>query len=538
MRKSNLKEAKGDMYSFVSHTWNPIKGKCEHGCAYCYMNRLGEKAKPVRLDEKLLNDDLGTGNFIFVVTGTDMFAENVEKEVIIAVLDYCDKFDNKYLFQSKNPRRFLEFIEHPVFKKSVICTTIESNRDYLEVMNNAPKIEERIAAMEEIATKGIETYVTIEPIMDFDLKELVELIKRCKPSQVNIGAKTKCKTEIPEPTREQVLNLIEELEKFTTVEEKKNLERLTNIEKIMKKELAQIENQVVKSIPMRVRIIEETEDGNFTSKEVTKKFALIKENRPILDKNVYYFLNTIHTGKYNKKLPILTIEATKLLGKCNIVDFEGNTISEEEAPEYLVTLDGQHRIKAFSLINIANKGTDEEIVIPNVQIEENIDNVSEYLVDINTAGHDWTLADKYCVCAITSENKTIQKIHELIKKGFNPSAAAMICTGTKISSSRLNKLLKEGDISFIKKEKEEELLKRAEQYFIKGVCILGDNIKMLSKRYFVSGFISFATSLTTEEAITALENLTKEDFKEIKQETEFIEKLKNTLESVMLPLAS
>lgn len=529
-RNTNLKEAKGDMYSFVSHTWNPIKGKCEHGCAYCYMNRLGEKTKPVRLDEKLLNDDLGTGNFIFVVTGTDMFASNIPSEWITKTLDYCDKFDNKYLFQSKNPRRFLEFIEHSVFKKSVICTTIESNRDYSEIMCNAPKIEERVSAMEKIAAKGLETYVTIEPIMDFDQEELAEMIKRCKPTQVNIGARTGRKIEMPEPTRKQIVNLIEELEKFTTVEEKKNLSRLTNIEKNMKKEVTQISKQEVKSISMRVRIIEETEDGNFTSKEVSRKFALIKENRPIIDKNVYYFLNTIHSKKYNKKLPILTIEATKLLGKCNIVDFEGNPISEEEASEYLVTLDGQHRIKAFSLINIANKGTGEEVVIPNVQIEENIDNVSEYLVDINTAGHDWTLVDKYCVCAITSESKTIKKIHELIKKGFNPSAAAMICTGKKITSTQLTKLLKEGDTSFINKEREDELLKRAEQYFVKGSCILGDNIKMLSKRYFVIGFTHFADSRDDQgEGVLALSKLTLDDFAKIKLEGDFIDRLKSAL---------
>lgn len=534
--KLNLVKENGEMYKFVTHTGNAIKGICKHDCDYCYM-KTKKNLKEIRLDEKELAGEMKdatgeiiTSGFIFMGSSTDMFASNIPTEWITKTLNYCDKFDNKYLFQSKNPRRFLEFIEHPVLKKSVICTTIESNRDYPEVMNNAPKIEERVAAMEEIAAKGFETFVTIEPIMEFDLEELVKQIKRCNPVQVNIGAKTKCKTDMPEPTREQILNLIEELEKFTTMEEKKNLERLTNIEKIMKKELAQIENQVVKSIPMRVRIIEETEDGNFTSKEVTKKFALIKENRPILDKNVYYFLNTIHTGKYNKKLPILTIEATKLLGKCNIVDFEGNTISEEEAPEYLVTLDGQHRIKAFSLINIANKGTDEEIVIPNVQIEESIDNVSEYLVDINTAGHDWTLADKYCVCAITSESKTIQKIHELIKKGFNLSAAAMICIGKKITSTQLTKLLKEGDTSFINKEKEDELLKRAEQYFIKGSCILGDNIKMLSKRYFVIGFTHFADSRDDKgEGILALSKLTMADFKKIRLEGEFIDRLKVAL---------
>ena len=33
-----LNVAKGNMYEFVTHTWNPIKGICPHGCKYCYAN--------------------------------------------------------------------------------------------------------------------------------------------------------------------------------------------------------------------------------------------------------------------------------------------------------------------------------------------------------------------------------------------------------------------------------------------------------------------------------------------------------------------
>ena len=27
------------MYAFVSHTYNPLKGECEHSCPYCFMKR-------------------------------------------------------------------------------------------------------------------------------------------------------------------------------------------------------------------------------------------------------------------------------------------------------------------------------------------------------------------------------------------------------------------------------------------------------------------------------------------------------------------
>ena len=37
------------MYEFVTHTWNPIKGKCYHDCSYCYMKKINPDAQPVSL---------------------------------------------------------------------------------------------------------------------------------------------------------------------------------------------------------------------------------------------------------------------------------------------------------------------------------------------------------------------------------------------------------------------------------------------------------------------------------------------------------
>lgn len=65
-------------------------------------------------------------------------------------------------------------------------------------------------------------YVTIEPIMDFDLPKLVELIKMCEPIQVNIGADSG-NNNLPEPS---AIDLIEELKQFTTISKKNNLKRL------------------------------------------------------------------------------------------------------------------------------------------------------------------------------------------------------------------------------------------------------------------------------------------------------------------------
>lgn len=221
----SLNKSKGNMYEWVTHTWNTVKGECSHDCSYCYMKRWG-KLNPVRFDEKELKTDLGKDNFIFVGSSCDMWAKDIPDEWIEKTLNHCEGFNNRYLFQTKNPSRILDFIDNNVISdRSVICATIESNRFYYEHMGNSPDLWLRASEMNEIAHNGIKTYVTIEPIMDFDLDEMVYYIETCLPEQVNVGADTG-KNNLPEPSKEKILALISELEKFTIVHSKSNLKRL------------------------------------------------------------------------------------------------------------------------------------------------------------------------------------------------------------------------------------------------------------------------------------------------------------------------
>jgi DNA repair photolyase len=223
------------MYEFITHTWNPILGKCPHDCKYCYViYKYGEmRNETLRFDRDSLRDDFGAGKFIFVGSGVDLFADDIPEEWITRTLDKCyqdnnDLFGvrNRYLFQSKNPSRMLQFINNPIFQCSVVCTTIESNRYYRSIMNHAPHIVERAKAMNEIASRGIETYLTIEPIMSFDKEELIRLIRMCRPTQVNIGANTNNNIRIPEPTKQDIFNLVNEIKNECKVELKSNLQRL------------------------------------------------------------------------------------------------------------------------------------------------------------------------------------------------------------------------------------------------------------------------------------------------------------------------
>ncbi len=210
-----LNKQNGHMYKFVTHTWNAIKGKCPHDCSYCYMKKW--QVKELRLDEKELKTNLGENNFIFVGSGTDMFADSVPDDWISKTLGHCNAYNNRYLIQSKNPSRMLQYIDYPVFKKSVCCTTIESNRFYPQIMNNSPKIEDRVRAMASIASKGYPVFITCEPIMDFDLPIMLDYIRACSPLLVTVGKKSRWDIGLHEPNDEKLANLKTELMKFTKV---------------------------------------------------------------------------------------------------------------------------------------------------------------------------------------------------------------------------------------------------------------------------------------------------------------------------------
>jgi protein gp37 len=215
-----LTESKGNMYTWITHTWNTVKGECPHGCTYCYMKRWG-KQKPVRFDESELKTDLGKGNFIFVGSSCDLFAKSIPDRWILDTLWQCRIFDgNSYLFQSKNTEKIKD-LEMFLPVKTRVCTTIETNR-YYSVMGETQHPQLRA---EGLCIIDLPRLVTIEPIMDFDLNEMVKLIKQCNPIQVNIGADSG-NNHLPEPSKEKLIELIEELKKFTVIDQKRNLSRL------------------------------------------------------------------------------------------------------------------------------------------------------------------------------------------------------------------------------------------------------------------------------------------------------------------------
>jgi len=181
--------------------------------------------KDLWFDEKELKTNLGEGNFIFVGSSTDMFAEDVKSDWIKKILWKCFNYNqNTYLFQTKNPKRFKEFIG--LFPRdSILGTTLESNREVGLAYSKAPPIIERINEMVKLKSRKM---ITIEPIFDFDTKEFVEILQRINPEWINIGADSNTKKDyiFSEPNKVKLDNFISTLKCFTKIKIKDNLNRI------------------------------------------------------------------------------------------------------------------------------------------------------------------------------------------------------------------------------------------------------------------------------------------------------------------------
>jgi len=228
----SLNKSKGNMYPWVDFTWNPIRGKCPHQCVYCFMK--GRDVGPLRLDEKVLADNLGSGRTIFVGSSTDMFAEKVPADWILRVLEKCNKHQNTYIFQSKNPHRFCHTacgvdVAGKFPPRTILGTTLESNREYGQ-SGYGPQAWARVAGFLNKELDGFKKMVSIEPIIAFDHMVFLDWLREIKPTFVSIGADSKGH-KLEEPTAIELDNFVVALRDITEVKLKKNLARLLLKEK-------------------------------------------------------------------------------------------------------------------------------------------------------------------------------------------------------------------------------------------------------------------------------------------------------------------
>jgi len=210
-------------------TWNVHVG-CDFLCTYCNARELALtrlKTSPRYRDgfhphlvKKELSKKFAPGDFVFVgYMGDISFA----KRPVIVDLTWriSEQPEVDFLFCTKNPLYYWYW--HIVWPENLyLGATIETNRDYR--LTRAPAPIYRYEAMR--ALDHPKKFLSIEPVCDFDLDEMLSWITEIDPQIIEVGADN-YHNSLPEPPWDKVAQLLNSLKSnFPTVVEKVGLENL------------------------------------------------------------------------------------------------------------------------------------------------------------------------------------------------------------------------------------------------------------------------------------------------------------------------
>lgn len=223
-----------NMYQgWVDYTHSHLAGKCSHECSYCYVQSMAKRfpaikerySGEIRLIEKEFKVNYDKPGTYFIEHMNDLFAYDVPYRFIERILSHCKTWpDNTYVFQTKNPDKLGRF-SWRLPKKNLVGITLETNRITI-AYSKASLPYDRIADFMNVNLSILDKFITIEPIMQFDLDIFSEWITEINPKFINIGADSK-NSGLPEPTWEEVQALIDKLrDNGIEVRQKSNLERL------------------------------------------------------------------------------------------------------------------------------------------------------------------------------------------------------------------------------------------------------------------------------------------------------------------------
>jgi len=195
--QTTLNKRTGHMFKSIGWTWNPCWG-CSHECKYCYAKKIAEKFecgnfeechfRPHFLKDKFPND----GTIIMVASMGDIFCDGMKDHWIEQIIEKCfEATNNRFLFPTKNPSRAIDWLPKMdgLQQRPIIGTTLETNRD--TPWSKAPTPTERFTDLwystDEHAYSIHDTFLSLEPLSDFDMLTLVYMVKKIRPIAVEIG---------------------------------------------------------------------------------------------------------------------------------------------------------------------------------------------------------------------------------------------------------------------------------------------------------------------------------------------------------------
>lgn len=224
------------MFKSITKTWNPFVGctfECYHGGCWArklaleklsHLPRYSDGFKP-KLVFSELTKRFQLNEFVAVSLMGDISFATTEE--ILLILERIEQFPlTDFLIQSKNPRQYWAW--NVTFPPNIyLGTTIETNHNF--GLTKAPAPFERFSYL--VNYPHTPKFLSIEPIMDFDLVVLLDWIKQIKPEIIEVGADN-YRNNLPEPLWDKVVALLKALRGICPkVIEKDGLERLKYVRK-------------------------------------------------------------------------------------------------------------------------------------------------------------------------------------------------------------------------------------------------------------------------------------------------------------------
>ena len=205
------------MFKSVGWTWNPVTG-CTHDCRYCWARSLTERwgksftpqFRSHFLEDTMPDDD----SWIFVGSMGDLFCPGMKDEWILRIIHYIKdcKADNRFLLQTKNPFSFQAYYLEldRVRDKVVLGTTLETTGSTYAI-SNAPDPRERKQHLHKMKKAGFDTFLSLEPLGDFNPNTLIRWIAKVHPLAVELGFENYT-NHVPRPPIGKLRRLVEYLD--------------------------------------------------------------------------------------------------------------------------------------------------------------------------------------------------------------------------------------------------------------------------------------------------------------------------------------
>lgn len=222
------------MYPFITRTHNPIGGghavqedgsiRGCYGCTYCWATALKNQYRwakylgEYRFIEKELKKRYKPDDFTFVCDMIDV--GRVPLPLLVRLMDWLKTRKGRILLVTKNPKIYTDLLimGASIPRNTYLGATIESDADH-PTISKAPSQFSRLYWMTQLsqlrATRD-RLFISIEPVLDFDLTKFETSIYVIKPWAVAIGYDNHG-NRLPEPELAKTEALISEMEEYTTV---------------------------------------------------------------------------------------------------------------------------------------------------------------------------------------------------------------------------------------------------------------------------------------------------------------------------------